>query len=578
MKNKITIFIMLISIITSAQGKFFGGNTSGGYAAQQINALCTGTAKTWDGSGWLPLGNPTLINPVIIDGNYDTETNGSIDKCVLEVTDNGLLEVKPGISNNYINIQNYIINEGIIDVFNEGSVVQIDDNALLTGSGIYNTQISTTELDDTDRFTYFSSPSQNETLNVFSSWANTSNMYQFNNTTQFWELANTTTTMNAGEGFAIKGNTSLDYTTTPSPTPITNFDGAFNNGIITQNILMNVGQQEPDATDDDSNLIGNPYPSAINADLFLNENTNIDVLYFWTHASALPITGDNFPLSDYVTWTLGAGTLGKTVNIASGQGFFALANANGTATFNNAMRVTDGNNDFKNSVEERDRIWLDLTNLSNNSVNQLAIVFIDEGTDDFDHQYDAKPYGNFNTSFYSLGVDNEPLIIQVKAPFLTNEKIIPLGLVIQNENELNHKISINHLELLEGVYFYLKDNYLNEIHDLSIDDYSFSLQETGAINDRFELIFSRNALAINNATIAKNTLIISNVDADSYQIKMKDGTVISSVKVFDVLGKLKFEAQPNSNAIIINESNKAVLFVKVYLENGQTVVKKFVKY
>lgn len=563
---------MLISIITSsAQGKFFGGNGSG-YATEQINALCTGVAKTWDGSDWTPIGDPTIINPVIIDGNYDTSANGNINKCVLEVTDNGLLEVKLG---NYINIQNHIINEGVIDVFNEGSVVQINDTALLTGPGIYNTQIATTELAGADRYTYFSSPSQNETLNTFSSWADTSNMFHFNNTTQFWESANTTTTMDPGKGFIIKGNVSTVYPITP----ITNFDGAFNNGIITQNIAMNVGQQEPESTDDDSNLIGNPYPSAINADLFLNENTNINVLYFWTHASPLPMSG-NYPLSDYATWTLAAGTLGKTVNIAAGQGFFALANANGIVTFNNSMRNINGNNDFlKNTTEvEKDRIWLDLINLSNNAVNQLAIAFINEGTDNFDNQYDARPFGNnFATSFYSLDTANLPLVIQAKPPFISDEETIPLGLTILNANQLNYKISLNHFELLDGVYFYLKDNLLNEIHDLSIGDYSFSLQETGSINNRFELIFSRNTLAINNNT-TKNTLIISNINANSYQVKTENGNVISSVKVFDVLGKLKFSAKPNSNTIIINENNKTILFVKVYLENGQMLVKKFMKY
>ena len=172
MKIKFTIFLLLISLIINAQGKFSGGNASG-YATQQINALCTGITKTWNGTNWSPIGNPTLTNPVIINGDYDTAISGNIDKCVLEITENGFLEIKPG---NYSNIQNYLINEGIIDVFNEGSVVQINDNALLTGSGIYNTQINTTVLDDENRFTYFSSPSENETLNSFSVWANTSAM------------------------------------------------------------------------------------------------------------------------------------------------------------------------------------------------------------------------------------------------------------------------------------------------------------------------------------------------------------------------------------------------------------------
>lgn len=81
------------------------------------------------------------------------------------------------------------------------------------------------------------------------------------------------------------------------------------------------------------NLIGNPYPSALDADLFLTKNAfNIKgALYFWTHNT--PITNNKYNANDYAVYNLlgGVGTravalgLNETIpdgTIASGQGFF----------------------------------------------------------------------------------------------------------------------------------------------------------------------------------------------------------------------------------------------------------------
>ncbi len=562
--------IILLSITTTnAQGKFFGGNGSG-YATNNINAICTGTAKTWNGTDWFPIGNPNLTHPVVIDGNYDTSINGNIDKCVSEITENGLLEIR---ASNYINIQNHIINEGIIDIFTEGSVVQINDNAINTGNGIYNTQISTTELLDENRFTYFSSPSTSETLNVFSSWANTNQMWQFNNSTQFWESANTSTTMDQGKGFAIKGDTNASYPITP----ITHFNGTFNNGIVSQTLQMNVDQQEPEANGDDSNLLGNPFPSAINADLFLTTNPTINALYFWTHASALPTNGDSLPISDYAVWTLGTGTLGKTVNIASGQGFFVTANAISTAIFNNAMRVTIGNDDFKSS-ENVDKVWLNLTNSENESFNQIALVFREEGTNDFDHQYDALTFSNNSSnSFCSLGNNEEQYVIQTKGQLNSNQEIIPLG--FQTNENTNFNISIDHKEAFNETSILLKDNVLNTITNLLEGNYSFNNTENGFINNRFELILNRNSLETTNQQLFNNELIVVNKNKENIFIKTRNNSIISTIKIVDVLGKTVFLKNVNDTEItVFRNKNSEILFVKVQLENGQFLFKKFLKY
>ena len=93
-------------------------------------------------------------------------------------------------------------------------------------------------------------------------------------------------------------------------------------------------------------FLGNPYPSAIDADTFLSSNSSVigGTLYFWTHNTDASSSG-TFSQNDYVSWNGTGGISGCTGcvapdgNIASGQGFFAQGIASSTATFTNTMRI-----------------------------------------------------------------------------------------------------------------------------------------------------------------------------------------------------------------------------------------------
>ena len=98
-----------------------------------------------------------------------------------------------------------------------------------------------------------------------------------------------------------------------------------NNGNITVSLdYSNVGNNY--------NLLGNPYPSAIDAEVFVRLNNSVleGTLYFWTHNSV--DTGQN-TTNDYVFWNLSGGNVGSCGDcvtpdgkIASGQGFFCASN------------------------------------------------------------------------------------------------------------------------------------------------------------------------------------------------------------------------------------------------------------
>jgi len=562
----------------------FGNGDLGtpGYTNDNCSGNCLGITVTWNGSNWSPI-NPTIDNPVIITGNYFTQISGNFECCELTINNSILFTIASG---NNIKVKNDIINNGQFNVNNQGSVVQVNDNATVTGSGNYVAAINTTVLQNAERFTYFSSVNNTSTLSVFNTFA-TSN-WDYNAVIQEWNyLGNNTATnlMQKGKGYAVQGGSGSIETVT--------FLGAFNNGIVSQNLYFHADGNLIDNLSNDNNLVGNPYPSAIDAIKLLNQTLNptSGTLYFWTHNSA-SVNG-SFSTDDYASWNLSGGVQASsggtapTGFIASGQGFFMLTEGDenlplnqeivSTLTFNNAMRVTNNNDDFRVSQVENNKIWLNIYN-NDNVFNQILIAFLPNTTLDHDISYDGKKINNTVATFYSIGKQGQHYGIQA-LPLFNEQMKIPLGINIANETINTLSISIDHIELFENTTVYLNDKLLNVVHDLSRSDYSFTLSE-GEYNNRFELIFNRDILSTQNEFINIESLITTNISETQIVIKTKNSKNISDLEIYDILGKLLYNLKPNKNIVTINTTIKegTVLYVKAKLENGKTLNSKFIKY
>lgn len=539
----------------------------------------------WQSGSWSPHA-PTEENNTIIKGTYNTIAHGgSIETCNCKVNSGKKIIVT---SNNYLKVKNNILNNGTITIKNHASVVQFYDDATVTGSGIFKVKIKTTNLIDDNRFTYFSSPTQNTTLNIFSTWADMGYLWDFVGSTQNWShITNSNTAMTPAVGYIVQpanGSTNI------RPTVI--FNGPFNNGIKTQPMYFEVSGA-PDAADASSALVGNPYPSAINSDLLFQQNSQLGGIYIWNHDSALG-NGTNsygdWMNNDYIVCAAGNNCTNAPSNgtnathngyIASGQGFFATANTANPVdlVFNNAMRVTGNNTDFRRPSINVEKLWLNLTS-PNGYFSQALFLFSPNGTPNYDNQADARRLGsNYGLAFYGLAVDtNYRLAVDDSGIFQTNITV-PVGFYLNNDTVTSLTLSIDHFENLDGVYVYLKDNLLQITHDLNVSDYTFAIADTGIYENRFELFFSRNVLNIESKDIVANNLIISNQN-NAIHFKMLNAKKIKNIKGFDSLGKLVLESNPNSNnniQINTNTQKGSILFFKVLLENGQTITKKFIK-
>lgn len=539
----------------------------------------------WDGLNWNN-GLPNLFTSAIFNADYDTSINGNIESCNCTINTLSTVNVT---ANNFLSVTNDLNVDGILEVQNEGSLVMIQDDGVINSTGIINIHKTTSPFNQYD-YIYWSSPTENETVGSALASSEQNRIYQWNNING-WLAAGGTTTMEQGVGIIAMGPTTGTFPQLQSVI----FDGIPNTGIIETPIAKN---PDPLYTYLDWNLIGNPYPSALDARLFLDDQLNSSIvngsIYLWTHNTQLssenPGSGKyNYSSNDYASFTSGTGGVAAISGgpvpsgyIASGQGFFIQAASSGNATFNNSMRTIDNNDQFfksNNYYQNKDRIWLNLSN-DKGAFSQILIGFISGATDGIDRSYDGPKFGGSYISFYSI-VDEKNLAIQGRSP-IKDKEVIKLGLYSYIEQNDDLKISIDKIEGVLSEYdIYLFDKLLNIVHDLRIDDYTFVPEEQGIYNERFELGFVKsNTLSLDeNLRVNDNLILINN--ESGVEIKTNNNKNIAKLKIYTILGKSIANLKPSSNRLLFDSSNipnGTVLIINATLENGSIINKKFIVY
>ncbi|WP_262920474.1 fibronectin type III domain-containing protein [Hanstruepera flava] len=623
-------------------------NLCNGSVTLEDDIVVTDSRKVWNGSvddewnraaNWTPNGIPTAIDCIVVpdvtttSNNSPTLSSGSppippapgLGRS-LRIESNGLVEVQQYsdlVIRDEIYIENVSVPNGKLILRSGSNLIQIT-NTGITNTGNIQMQRSVSGLTPQD-YVYWSSPVDGFDVNDVS--PGSSYIYKWiptiggNGAGNYGNWQATGETMQDGVGYIIRGVSG----TSPEGVAAANtveFMGTPKNGAITVPIsrgsynggpYAGAGGTQATALDDNWNLIGNPYPSAILASEFISQNAALDgstpdpntpaivgTVYLWRHQSAPSAIGDpfygdfvyNYNPNDYIAHNgTGSNPSGFSGNIGSGQAFFVLMDHNASTpsnvVFNNDMRLNGGtpndNNDFyrsghsnSNRTEiERHRIWLDLIT-PNNTANSILVGYVENATNDFDRIFDGYELSETTTRFYSILNDTD-LAIQGRAlPFDVTD-MVPLGIEIPTAG--NYSIAINSLDGLfenEEQNIYLEDTYNNFIHDLRLSPYSFTA-ETGVFNDRFILRYTNNSLGVDE--FSSETAITITAPGNHY-IKVKaSNSPIQSIIVYDVLGRQLY----NNNAVnqlefrIDNLSQSdGVLFVKAKLENGMQNIQKVI--
>lgn len=519
----------------------------------------------WTGS-WEFGGDPIDYFLTRIRSNYDTSTDGEFSSNEIEIRSGSTLTVNSG---DLITVTNSIDNLGDIVVEDDGSFIQVINDAPNTGTG-YTVNRQTTSLDSKGEYTYWSSPLSGSTL-IES--VDTHLYYSFNSSTQNWSAETSSSSMTPGVGYAATGPSIGVY---PLQHTAVFTGSVFNNGDIP--VTLNYSDDGDDTND--AQLIGNPYPSALDADAFLTANTNLGgTLYFWTHNSD-DTAGDNV-VDDYVYWNgmggINPGCTGCVVpdgNIASGQGFFAQAIGSGDITFTNDMRIaSSGNNDLfyksykKDTAVENDRIWLNID--TDSKSNQMLFGYHEKATDGVDRLYDAKRTIGGTGLWINSMLEEEGYAIQGKKQFEAYDEI---DLSFETDKTGEHTIEIEKIQgIFEDNKVVLTDRELDVTHNLKKSPYVFNVDLIGEYSERFVLEIGNKRKSNNDSHETVKIYLRRNV------LKVRSGSNISKIKIFDTNGRTLYladKSKKNFNIKLKKLKEANVFIVHLYLESGTVIRKK----
>ena len=569
---------------------------AGGITTCDVTVTVEGTGATFSGGSWDV--TPTAGTIATIASNYDTATDGDITACSCDIDPSATLTIGAGGTLSAVGNINV---DGTLDVQHEGSVVQINDDAVVNNNGSIIVRKTSPSLDNRD-FMVVGNPMTGSTrANTFG----TAIIFRNHNTADFvpnpavaaadptaenWadddgnNWVNYSGAINPGEGYILLPQAAA----TVPDNAVYNFiydDGTLNNGVITFDAGYN-GSQNASA-----NVTANPYASAIDAEAFIAANSAVtgNTIYFWNHinkpsASYAGYNEANYNMGDismYVATVGGTaaanGGDAPTQYIASGQGFGFKAVAAGTVTYQNDQRVVGNNTGYKSFDASKVRVWLNVNNDTYKLGSQMLVAFMEGATADFENEFDAKRLST-PVSLFSTVATGEQLTIQAREAFDMSAQI-QVGFRSQIEENQLFTISLADIELgtlATDVDVFIEDQVTGAVTNLSAGNYSFAA-DAGLDDDRFLVFFEEKVLSTDDNQI-NNLNVVPNPTTGMVRVVAPSAT-IEAVEVRDIRGRLitnKTYTVTESVELDLTGLDTAIYFVKVFTTEG-TIVKRVIK-
>jgi hypothetical protein len=380
-----------------------------------------------------------------------------------------------------------------------------------------------------------------------------------------WNYIGSTGLLKTAEGYTMKGT---GGTATTDITQNYAFIGKPNNGTISLSLPLN-----------QIYLIGNPYPSALDADEFIRNNLKDCVgctatqnvfngaLYFWDHFGVT----NNHVLAQYTggyaAYNLSGGVAGianssLTVHdysvgskrpkqfIPVAQGFFidaplGTAAAAPSLIFTNNQRafvreslasslfIKTNTNAKKSLIDTRSKIRMGFDSFLGMH-RQLLVTADPHTTSGYDIGYDAPIYDLKSDDMY-WEIENKAYVIQGINNF-NEDQIIPLGLIIGNKGQVT--IKIDELEnIAEDTKIYLYDNLTASYHNMRKSPFVI-MMDIGEYKNRFSIQFRDKTLGVEEA-ILNNDLMVYYAGISKIlfiQNNIADVTV-NNVTLYNILGQ-----------------------------------------
>lgn len=545
--------------------------------------------------------SPSAPNPnekAVIQGNYtipydaSNPTNSGLKVCECEVASTGSITIP---DTRYLQVQGKITNLGNGNNFivkSGGNLIQIEDAAENTGS--IKVERNVVYSPNRAEYNFFSSPVENQNMKeLFGAASNTPFVLVLDEPYNNFTNAKPTDYLIKGKGFAVK-EPKAAFTT-----PTATFFGVPDNGIIS------IGVTRSPLPGEGWNLVGNPYPSNIDATKVYAASTNIESTFkFWDNTVNATYTyngtygqysyallnastgvGSQAPALDPTNGTPTTVSGKKpNKNISVGQGFIVEAKAGGGtvvfrnklpngdmmrtssapgATFFGKQASSDSLNLFRLQYKTPDGIVLTQT-----------IAYLENGNNGYGVEDSPHPGLESLDLFYGFA-DDEKVLINGRAPFNT-EDVLPLGYKAYKQGVYFISLSDHEGIFDNSQHIYLKDKYSGIITDLSESYYSFNTEE-GEFTNRFEIVYKPEA-TLDVTGINKDAIQIYR-DGDDFVVR-SSAKSIKEVELYDMSGKLFYKTNANAKEVRIPAYRMVVngiYILKAQLENGEIVNKKIRK-
>ncbi|GGB68937.1 hypothetical protein GCM10007424_06130 [Flavobacterium suaedae] len=535
------------------------------------------TSTTWDGSTWSN-GEPDATKSAIFNGDYTASAD--IEACTIQVNGTANVTIPSGFNvtvNGAITVSggNFIVEDNanllqLTNAVNSGNIIVYKNSSLLY------------RLD----YTIWSSPVEGQNLKDFSLYTLNDRFYLYNSLTSLFETTDPTAQdFEPGYGYLIRmpnSDSEPGYNNGSTPIVFTGeFTGVPNNGDINVSVTT---------AGDAYNMLGNPYPSAINIHAFFDTNVGAinqsSALYFWrkrnnpdatTYAT---ITKLAYTANDAEGGDTGSSTFVGDPSewvINTGQGFFVQAESS-SIVFTNDMRRAVNNGQFFRAPQTDEqplisRLWLNLKDTQGLGFSQTAVGYTDETTTGIDYGWDGKLLSDGTIALYSLAEGLE-LSVQARNQF-TIDDAVPLGFMVSEPGI--YVIEADHFDgvFAEGQLIYIHDLYTETYTELSQGNtYEFNT-DAGRFDNRFEVVYTAEALGNNDVEADPNTTFIYKQDQN---LIVKSSSMLKSVFIYDIRGRLiHSKADLNKKDYTINNlvAEEQMLIIKLNTENG-TIYKKLV--
>jgi hypothetical protein len=319
------------------------------------------------------------------------------------------------------------------------------------------------------------------------------------------------------------------------------------------------------------NLIGNPYTSYVDADLFLSVansallDASAVAIYAYNsgiYTGSAP-TNSNFTVINKATI---AALTGENFNIAPGQGFFVASNAaGGTIEFTAAMRTLNGDDDYITGRTSNDSEFFKL-NLIGSETYSTSIFFNTNASLGLDPGYDAAVYGEDSENypiFSHLVEENtgRAMALQAIDPTDLTSVSIPLGVNANQGEAITFSIDASNLSSTTLVY--LEDTVANTYTLLNSGDYTLTPSTNLSGTGRFYL-------QVSNVTLST---IDNNFDQLNIYSNQNEKTIVIAGQLVDATKATIYDIQGRvvNTSVLQNNSSSQSIDVR-HLNTGVYII------